>query len=145
MALSNGHRRAYAVINASSSPIWLAMILAPRSGLARRLAGCSMPLGAALGSVYTPLILTGLARQRRVIDYRDPDAVIAALATPETFLAAWAHYIAFDLFVGRWMWNDALERGVSARLPLLLTWMFGPAGLTLYLARLRRRPGSAAS
>ncbi len=137
MALSPWHRRAYAVINTSSAPVWLAMILAPRSRATERLAAATTPFAGGLGAVYAPLLVAGVVRQRRVVDYRNPDAVIAALSNPETFLAAWTHYIAFDLFVGRWIWSDSLQTGVNARLPLFLTWMFGPAGLAAYLARRR--------
>ena len=50
-----------------------------------------------------------------MIDFGDPDAVRSALQQPDTFLAAWSHYITFDLFVGRWIWQDALEKGRTAR------------------------------
>jgi hypothetical protein len=137
MALSSSHRRAYAIINSSSSPVWLAMIIAPRARPTRWLVTNSTPLLASLGVIYELLLGAGIARERKLIDYRDPEAVIGALSTPETFLAAWTHYIAFDLFVGRWIWEDGLDRRLGTRLPLLLTWLFGPAGLTLYLVRRR--------
>jgi len=47
------------------------------------------------------------------------------------------HFLAFDLFVGRWIYLDSRRRQVSPWLmaPLLfLTLMLGPAGLLLYLA-----------
>ena len=141
MVLSPWHRRVYAAINASSAPTWLAMIVAPRARLTRTLASATTPFVGVLGAGYVPLLVAGAIRQRRVIDYRDPEAVIKALATPETFLAAWTHYIAFDLFLGRWIWSDALETGVDARVPLFLTWMFGPAGMAVYLARRRSAGG----
>ena len=51
-------------------------------------------------------------------------------------LAGWVHYLAFDLFVGAWMTEDAQRRGLSHWfvVPCLpLTLMFGPCGLLLYL------------
>ncbi|MEX1368657.1 MAG: abscisic acid-deficient protein Aba4 family protein [Nannocystaceae bacterium] len=58
---------------------------------------------------------------------------------------AWVHFLAFDLFVGRWVLLDARERGLSSWLvsPTLVTvLMFGPLGLLLYLGlRATRRPG----
>jgi hypothetical protein len=60
-----------------------------------------------------------------------------AFQVPEGLLAGWTHYIAFDLFVGRWIWETALEEDRPARLSLLLTWWFGPVGLTLFLKRKR--------
>jgi len=48
----------------------------------------------------------------------------------------WTHYLAFDLFVGRWIAQDADARGVGrvAQLPFLfVTLMAGPIGLLLWL------------
>ena len=64
-----------------------------------------------------------------------PD-VAALFANPWLLLAGWTHYLAFDLFVGAWETRDARERGLPhwLLLPcLLLTFLFGPAGLLLYL------------
>ena len=135
--MSEGRRRAYLAINFSSTPFWLAMLLAPRSRITRRLLDSATPLFFGLGATYDALLLTGLVRSGEMIDFSDGDAVRRALGKPDFFLAGWAHYIAFDLFVGRWIWEDALERGRSARLALLLTWLAGPAGLSLYLAQRR--------
>jgi hypothetical protein len=60
--------------------------------------------------------------------------------------AGWLHYLAFDLFVGAWIAERSGALGIphAAVLPLLLlTFMFGPAGLLAFaLVRtvwLRRR------
>ena len=53
-----------------------------------------------------------------------------------TLLAGWVHYLAFDLFIGAWMTEDAQRRGLSHWFVvpcLVLTLMFGPCGLLLYL------------
>jgi hypothetical protein len=51
-------------------------------------------------------------------------------------LAAWVHYLAFDLFVGSWEVRDAQRRAISHWLVvpcLLLTFFLGPIGLLCYL------------
>jgi hypothetical protein len=72
-------------------------------------------------------------------------ADVAALFTvPGLLLAGWVHYLAFDLWVGRWE-VDALAAqlhvGWVLRLLvipcLVLTFMFGPIGLLLFMALLR--------
>lgn len=136
--LSPGRRQAYALINGSSAPIWLAMIVAPRSRLTRRLVQAAAPLFVGLGLTYDVLLASGFVQSGKVIDFTDPDAVREALSNPDVFLAGWAHYIAFDLFVGRWIWEDALALGRAPRLALLLTWLAGPAGLSLYLVQRQR-------
>jgi hypothetical protein len=138
-SMSPTRRRIYGVVNMCSVPFWLAMIFAPRARFTRSLLDRTPALFVALGVGYDVLLGSGIVRSGRMIDFREPDAVRAALSVPDTFLAGWAHYIAFDLFVGRWIWQDALHEGRTARLALLLTWLAGPAGLSLHL--LRRRGG----
>lgn len=63
--------------------------------------------------------------------------VIALFRSPRVVLAGWVHYLAFDLAVALWIRNDAAALGIGHLwlLPVyLLTLMFGPAGLLLYLA-----------
>ena len=51
-------------------------------------------------------------------------------------LAGWVHYLAFDLFIGSWQVRDARRNRVPFLLVvpcLVLTFMFGPIGLLLYV------------
>jgi hypothetical protein len=51
-------------------------------------------------------------------------------------IAAWLHIIVFDFFVGAWIVEDAGNRGLKQMVItglLLVTIMFGPLGLLLYL------------
>lgn len=51
-------------------------------------------------------------------------------------LAGWVHYLAFDLFIGSWQVRDARRNRVAFALVvpcLVLTFLFGPIGLLLYL------------
>jgi hypothetical protein len=62
--------------------------------------------------------------------------ISALLGTPEGATIGWLHFLALDLFVGRWIYLDSRERGLSAWLispVLFLTLMFGPIGLLAYL------------
>jgi len=48
----------------------------------------------------------------------------------------WAHLIAFDLFIGRWMYLDSRSLRISGLVMapiLVLTILLSPFGLTLYL------------
>lgn len=133
--VSPGRRRGFVVINGASAPLFAAMILAPRSRLTRRLVENAMPLHAALGVSYGVLLTSGMVTMRRPLDFGDPDRLRRALAQQDIFLAGWAHYISFDLFVGQWIWRDALGSGRSSRVALLLTWLAGPVGLTCYVVQ----------
>jgi hypothetical protein len=74
-------------------------------------------------------------------------AVATLFSAPGALLAGWVHYLAFDLFVGRWIVDDALARGTHRLLllPVLaLTFMFGPLGLLAWFG-LRALTGAAHS
>jgi Domain of unknown function (DUF4281) len=56
---------------------------------------------------------------------------------PWLLLAGWAHYLAFDLFIGSWQVRDARKRQIPHWLVvpcLILTLLFGPVGWLLYVA-----------
>lgn len=128
---------AWTVVNFSTVPFWLAMIIAPRSSITKRLVERAAPLHAALSVVYSAALLSAMARGGERIDFTRLDSVSRAFQQPEAMLAGWTHYISFDLFVGSWIWRRSLAEGRSARLALLLTWWAGPAGLGLFAARNR--------
>ena len=63
--------------------------------------------------------------------------MVSLFKSPRVVLAGWIHYLAFDLMVGLYIVIDASRLGIAHwwLIPaLLLTLMFGPAGLLLYLA-----------
>ena len=133
------HRQMFALLNASTAPWWLSMILLPRSAFTARLVDRTPLVLGGLGLSYAALLGRGLGHGDP-IDFTDPDSVRAGLQRPDGFLAGWAHYLAFDLFVGRWIWRTALAERRGCRIALLLTWWTGPLGLTVFMAQRRLRP-----
>ncbi len=68
-------------------------------------------------------------------DFNSLAGVKALFDKDEAILAGWIHYLAFDLFTGMWITQDAFKRGIGRwwLLPcLIFTFMLGPAGLLLY-------------
>jgi len=68
--------------------------------------------------------------------------IVLPFGSPVGATIAWLHFLAFDLFVGRWIYLDGRERGVSGRVMapvLFLTLMVGPCGFLLYLIARRTR------
>ena len=134
--MTTAQRRAFQVLSSTTAPVWLAMILFPRARATARLVRLATPLYAALGVAYTALLARAMVTgDGELPRFDDPDSLRAGLMNPDAFLAGWTHYLVFDLYVGRHIWATALDRGRSDRIPLLLTWMTGPLGLTLHLAR----------
>lgn len=63
--------------------------------------------------------------------------VRALFANDAALAAGWLHYLAFDLFVGTWIARRGIAEGVPVLLIIpcfALTFLFGPAGLLLFLA-----------
>jgi hypothetical protein len=124
----------FPVVNALPLPIWALWIVAPRAQLSRRIARAVWPW-AVLGALYLAFIVKALVQY-------GPDAegftslagVMRLFDTPWFALAGWTHYLCFDLFVARWIMNDAPDAGYWLAPILFLTLMFGPVGLLCYLA-----------
>ncbi|MDP9797416.1 hypothetical protein J2S43_005928 [Catenuloplanes nepalensis] len=79
----------------------------------------------------------------------DLTGVQALLTSPGVVAAVWAHLIAFDLFIGRWIHLDARDRGLHPLVMgpiLVVTILLSPIGLTLYLVvRVLRSPAQLTS
>lgn len=116
-------------------PFWLLMIVAPHWRITRRL--LESPLVALPPAlIYAALVLPRVGEVLPAVLRPELAGITALLGAPAGATIAWAHFLAFDLFVGRWIYLDSRERGVSAWLmaPILfLTLMLGPIGLALYL------------
>lgn len=68
--------------------------------------------------------------------------VMLLLSNPWMALAGWVHFLAFDLFIGGWITRTARAQGLAHLLilpSLLLTFLFGPIGLILFLSILAVR------
>jgi len=75
-------------------------------------------------------------------------AVRQIFASDLGLLVGWTHYLVFDLFIGAWEARDAARRHIPhfILIPcLLLTFIFGPVGLCLYLVlrRTSKKAGAA--
>ncbi len=116
-------------------PFWLLMVLLPTWGVTRRV--IASPWIVAPPAV---LYLVTLVPVATIVlpEVLNPvlARIVGLLGTPTGTTLAWAHFVAFDLFVGRWIYTDARGRGYSALWVspvLLLTLMVGPVGLLAYL------------
>ena len=113
-------------------PCWLLLLIAPRWRWSQLLATFVAPL--LIAAVYI-LLLTS-HRLPPGSGFNSLSQVSILFRSPFALLAGWTHYTAFDLFTGAWQARDAKRVGISQWLVapcLILTLVFGPAGLALYL------------
>lgn len=127
----------YFGLNASVVPAWALLIFLPRSAITKTIVHSALyPL--MLGLVYMTSLGAAimLGQSAPGANMTSLGGVMALFSHPNGIITGWTHYLAFDLFVGSWIARDGQRRGVShlAVVPcLLLTFLFGPAGLLLYL------------
>ena len=117
-------------------PFWALMIFLPHWRWTQRIMRTLWPV-VALAGVYTVLLLTQISGVAGSLLNPTLDGIAGLLGTPAGAAVGWVHFLAFDLFVGRWAYLDSRERGISAWLvspTLFFVFMAGPLGLLLYLA-----------
>ena len=122
--------------NAVAVAGWIALAVSPATARwapqVRRITGRWLPLAFAL--VYIVLMATHLGAEG---GFGSVAQVQKLFAVPGLVVAGWLHYLAFDLYVGSWIAERAgalgIPHGIVIAL-LLLTFMFGPAGLLAYAA-----------
>jgi len=123
----------FSIVSAIAALSWVLLIILPRQRWVTTITRFAIP--ALLASVYVALIVTQWGRSEG--GFSSLADVAALFRNPWLLLAGWIHYLAFDLFVGTWEVTDARTAGVSHLLVvpcLILTFLFGPGGLLLYLA-----------
>lgn len=116
-------------------PFWVLMLFLP--GWRRTERVMRSPWVAAGPAVlYALLVLPNLVEHAPVLMRPELGRIAQLLGSNAGATISWAHFLAFDLFVGRWIYLDGRRRGISAWLmsPILfLTLLFGPLGFLLYL------------
>jgi hypothetical protein len=89
-----------------------------------------------LAVVYVLLLISQLGSDAGVVLNPSLNGIAGLLGNPAGTTIAWVHFLAFDLFVGRWAYLDSRERGFSVwwvSIALFFVLMAGPLGLLLYL------------
>jgi hypothetical protein len=137
----------FGIANTAAALAWLLLLLSPPgrrwTPAVWRLTGRVLPL--AFGVLYVTLLAV---HWRGEGGFGSLAEVQALFDVPGALVAGWVHYLAFDLFVGTWI----AQRAAALKLPhwqvlpvLLLTFLFGPAGLLAFVGlRGLRRPSSLA-
>ena len=117
-------------------PFWGLMIFLPHWRWTQRIMRTLWPV-VVLAVVYAVLLLTQISGVAGGLLNPTLAGIAGLLGTPAGAAVGWVHFLAFDLFVGRWAYLDSRERGISAWLvspTLFFVFMAGPLGLLLYLA-----------
>lgn len=117
---------------------WLGLIFLPNWKGSQILAAFLIPFLLALA--YAGLLFIGLSPDSgshfSFSAFSSLEGIRQLFESDVALTAGWLHYLAFDLFVGAWEVRDAQRLNIPHMLVLpclLLTLLFGPLGLGLYL------------
>ena len=130
-----------------AAPFWALMIFLPGWRWTRRIAGSPFMVVPSL-LVYFVAVAPILRTFAAEMLSPDRDGVRAIVGSVDGTTLVWAHLIAFDLFIGAWIYRDSRERGIHPLVMapiLVLTILLSPFGLTAYLLLVRTAVSGLAS
>jgi hypothetical protein len=116
-------------------PFWLLIIVLPKWRWTQRLMKSVLVIVPA-ALAYAILVIPRFVEIFPAVVSPKLPQIAALLGSAEGATIGWIHFLAFDLFVGRWVYLDSRERGLNPFLmaPILFfVLMLGPLGLLLYL------------
>ena len=117
-------------------PFWVLMISLPRWQWTQRIIG-SHAIILPIALLYSVLVVPNFASILPDLANPTLPVIQQLLGSDAGATTAWIHFLAFDLWTGRWVFLDAQSAGIPVwgkSLVLIAVFMAGPFGLLLYLS-----------
>ena len=123
----------FAIANLFVLPFWVLMIFLPNWNITRRVMESLLPF-VVLASLYLYLLIGSITPESAQALANPQLADIARLFADErAAAAAWVHFLAFDLFVGRWIYQQGQQTGIWTTHSSILCLFAGPLGLLSHI------------
>ena len=116
-------------------PFWFLMIVLPFWRWTTRIVSSPWIISGPV-ALYAIVVIPILPTIWAGVSNASLPSIAVLLGTPAGATLAWTHFLAFDLFVARWIYLDSRTRRISAWFTspiLVLVLMLGPLGWALYL------------
>lgn len=129
------HEVLYTIANIIVLPFWVLIIILPQRPITLRLLRSWWPI-LVVAALYVISLVASFFTNEPIALAFDLLGIARLLGTPQGAATGWIHFLAFDLFVGRWAYLDSREKGLNPSLvspSLLFILLAGPLGLLLYL------------
>lgn len=97
--------------------------------------------------LYSSLVIPNFAALLPLLANPQLEIIAGLLSTSSGATTAWIHFLAFDLWTGRWVYSDSQQTHIPAWLTslcLVCVFMVGPFGLLVYILVRRWYRGSFA-
>ncbi|TWP48103.1 DUF4281 domain-containing protein [Lentzea tibetensis] len=126
------------------APFWALMILFPKWWFTHKVSESPLIVLPPL-AIFAVLAASRLPELWAVVSTPELGEFTAFVGTPEGAALIWAQVLAWDLFIGRWMYLESRRLDISPLLmaPIMVgTILLSPVGLPVFLAvrRYRRSP-----
>jgi len=118
-----------------AAPFWALMIFAPKWSWTKRIAE-SYLIVLPVVAIYVLLMIPVLPELLPLVTRPELPALAKFMSTDVGAALVWAHMIAWDLFVGRWMYLEGRRLNVHPLVMapvLVITILLAPVGLPLFL------------
>ena len=141
----NAYQIAFSLFSMLVVPVWLMMIFAPRWPTTHKILS-SLWIVVPFMLSYAVLIIPNALPALPLFLRPTLPGIRALLGSESGATLGWLHFIAADLFIGRWVYLDSRKRSMNVWLmgpTLLLNSMFCPLGFLLYLIACKRTTSDA--
>jgi hypothetical protein len=126
----------FVVANVAVLPFWFLMIVTPHWRWTLRLMSTPWPI-LLMPALYVVLLIPKTVELVPMLfQFPSARAMAQLLGTVDGVTIGWVHFLALDLFAGRWMYLESRQRKFSVWWVsplLLLTLLAGPFGLLLFV------------
>ena len=125
-------------LNLGVLPFWLVLIIFPQSQICRVFTTSIFPifiLSLAYGYLLYVIFNNGYDFLNNFELYLGLDNISNLFSDQSFLILFWVHFLSINLFCGGWMLKDSQKLYINKllmSLPLLITYLIGPIGLTLY-------------
>ena len=125
-------------LNLGVIPFWLILIIFPQSHICRIIVVSIFPifiLSLTYGYLLYLFFNEGYNFFGNFELYLGLDNISNLFSDQSFLILFWVHFLSINLFCGSWMVKDSQMFGINKflmSLPLLITYLIGPLGLTLY-------------
>ena len=114
-------------------PFWLLMIVLPKWNITQKVMESYLPF-VALAGLYIYLFVGSVdPESAKALANPTLEVIAEFFSTEQVAATGWVHFLAFDLFVGRWIYWQGQKTGVWTIHSLSLCLFAGPIGLLSHI------------